>query len=634
MKRITRFAIAFCSCLLFVAANWNLNANSTRQLSLDERIDAAAAICRGRIVGITVFRKQPNGRIYTRTDIRVDEAFKGRFPDLITITHRGGVLHDAGFFDSSAPIFAIDEERIFFLGRRPDDSVFSHTGSRGAPLLTRIAHKRTRSISSIYSAESENLLRQIRLRLPDPAVLGEDLTTIDMKAEIAGSELMALPGLKVDPSGIASRFISGDRGKAIEYLVDADILPPGINQSEALKAVEAAFETWSAVTTLKFAFRGIESFGQAAGDVNKQDGRIRIQLHDLHGFIDGSSTLGVGGNDFLIASNFPNGGMGGNVDGTEFYPVNQGFVTIRHTDPALTNLKTFEEVLCHEIGHVLSMAHSSENQDETDFLLRDAIMFQLSHRDGRGAQLGDYDAPIIQQAYPLNNTPPYGYDRVLDVVPTVGLEPSIPEINQIEFRTYDLQDNNLTVTLVSQSGVGAGEFSLNGNILRFTPSGFFNGPRLDPSTSSYGLAFLRISDGKHGSPFNAVKVISLQSDDNPRGAPDGLPDEWVAMHFGDASANIDPLGDADGDGISNVSEFLGGTNPTNPADALQITSVTKTGVEWRANPYNLYEVHGTHDFRDWFRLGNPVLPLTSTGSLSHFSNPDQSPLFLRVLRVP
>lgn len=631
---MNRFISLFSSSLLFLAVTPNILATSTRLVSLDESIHAATAICTGRVVGRTAFRNPSNGRIYTRTAIKVDEALSGIFPPQIAVTHRGGVLGGAGLVDSSAPRFALDEERIFFLGRRKDGSLFPHVGNAGALLLTRDTSRTTKSVRRVYSNENEDLLRQIRLILRNTGQLGADLRAMDITGESIGDDLQNLRGLQTDASGISSRFISPDRAEAIEYLVDSDALPQGITQNEALTAVTTAFEAWSAVTTLKFSFVGLESFGQAAGNLDKQDGRIRIQLHDLYRDINEPSTLGVGGNDFLIASNFPNGGMGGSVDGREFFPANQGFVTIKHTDPALTNLKTFEEVVCHEIGHVLSMEHSSENPGEPDPLLSDAMMYRFSHQDGRGARLGGYDPPIVQQVYPRNNTPPYGYDRVLDVVTTSGLEPTVPGINQIEFRTYDLQSSDLTITMVSEDGVGAGTFSLSGNILRFMPSGFFGAPRLDPSSSSYGLAFLRISDGTNGSPFNVVKAISLQPDDNPRAAPDGLPDDWVAEHFGDASANINPFGDSDGDGISNVGEFLGGTNPVNPADALRITSVTKTSVEWRANPYDLYEVHATHDFRDWFRLGNPVWTLTSTANLSDFTPPGPSPLFLRVLRVP
>lgn len=157
-------------------------------------------------------------------------------------------------------------------------------------------------------------------------------------------------------------------------------------------------------------------------------------MHDLHGSISGSSTLGVGGNGFSIAD-----GMGGNVNGNEFFPIRSGHLVMKHTNDLLQTLSTFEEVLCHEIGHVLSMEHSSENPSEPNPTLKEAIMYFQAHDDGRGATLGSYDPPVVQQAYPTNNTPPWSYDRFMDIVTQPTGAPNITGINQVEIRGYDLQ---------------------------------------------------------------------------------------------------------------------------------------------------------------------------------------------------
>ncbi len=41
-----------------------------------------------------------------------------------------------------------------------------------------------------------------------------------------------------------------------------------------------------------------------------------------------------------------------------------------------------------------------------------------------------------------------------------------------------------------------------------------------------------------------------------------LPDRWQMLYFGDTG--VDPYGDEDGDGLTNLQEFLNGTDPTNP----------------------------------------------------------------------
>jgi len=51
---------------------------------------------------------------------------------------------------------------------------------------------------------------------------------------------------------------------------------------------------------------------------------------------------------------------------------------------------------------------------------------------------------------------------------------------------------------------------------------------------------------------------------------DGMPDGWKLQHFG--SILVDPAADPDGDGASNVQEYLDGTDPFDPASVLRITA--------------------------------------------------------------
>src|SRR5262249_42803015 len=64
------------------------------------------------------------------------------------------------------------------------------------------------------------------------------------------------------------------------------------------------------------------------------------------------------------------------------------------------------------------------------------------------------------------------------------------------------------------------------------------------------------------------KVIGADSDG------DGIPDSWMLQYFGHptglASDHSRAQDDADGDGMSNLQEYLAGTNPLDPQSSLRL----------------------------------------------------------------
>ena len=67
-------------------------------------------------------------------------------------------------------------------------------------------------------------------------------------------------------------------------------------------------------------------------------------------------------------------------------------------------------------------------------------MYYQAQFDGRGASIREWDTTTIRGVYPPDNTPPYGYDRIIRAItsppPQAPLESGI---NQVEILAYDLQ---------------------------------------------------------------------------------------------------------------------------------------------------------------------------------------------------
>jgi Tol biopolymer transport system component len=100
----------------------------------------------------------------------------------------------------------------------------------------------------------------------------------------------------------------------------------------------------------------------------------------------------------------------------------------------------------------------------------------------------------------------------------------------------------------------------------------------------------------------ATDFVSLVDSDG-----DGIPDWWLNQYFGHANGQAGDESrasdDADDDGLTNLEEYLAGTNPWSAASvlALNVTPIAgnKVALSWPAFPGRNYQVLATDD------LGNP-----------------------------
>jgi len=128
----------------------------------------------------------------------------------------------------------------------------------------------------------------------------------------------------------------------------------------------------------------------------------------------------------------------------------------------------------------------------------------------------------------------------------------------------------------------------------------------------------------------AGKTVSIYQDAaHPDNNGDGLSDDWQILYFLSAnSPNAVPSLDYDHDGLTNLQEFLAGTDPTDPLSLLTITAFE---MNWTAQTFQLifpsrvahdYQIQRTADLLnpEWKGFTNAVFgtgsPLPALGPLS------------------
>lgn len=113
------------------------------------------------------------------------------------------------------------------------------------------------------------------------------------------------------------------------------------------------------------------------------------------------------------------------------------------------------------------------------------------------------------------------------------------------------------------------------------------------STTNQGVYSVTVSNVS-GSTNSSNANLYIDADG------DGLPDSWELAHFGNLSQTA--TGDPDGDGVSNLQEFLDGTDPTNALSVLYRISLINDGGNVAILPNQASYTKGQ------------VVTLTATGS--------------------
>ncbi len=137
--------------------------------------------------------------------------------------------------------------------------------------------------------------------------------------------------------------------------------------------------------------------------------------------------------------------------------------------------------------------------------------------------------------------------------------------------------------VVTGTSSGATSVTVNGNAAT-SGNGFATWTATVSNLSTCTNQLTTVSRNNSGDVLTNISFVIYATGSSDCNG-DGLPDLWQIQYFGSpTAANAGPNVDPDGDGMSNLQEYLAGTDPTNGASLFHVTAVIEQGnnilVRW------------------------------------------------------
>jgi hypothetical protein len=228
-----------------------------------------------------------------------------------------------------------------------------------------------------------------------------------------------------------------------------------------------------------------------------------------------------------------------------------------------------------------------------------------------------------------------------------GLDAAIPAIESATLTWSAAVDSNAVTYQVFQSTTSGAE-NFGAPTLTTNSLSVFIAPLYPGSNSPITYFFIvRATDSCGNADTNIVeKSLQPLLDPNKSQVGDGIPNGWKQQYGLNPFDPTVATGDADGDGMSNLQEFLAGTDPTNPASAFRITSVVRVGtdvnVTWTMGPGKTNALQSTAGAANGAYQTNGFVDLfivtNTTGTVTNYPDPGaatNSPSrFYRIRLVP
>lgn len=170
---------------------------------------------------------------------------------------------------------------------------------------------------------------------------------------------------------------------------------------------------------------------------------------------------------------------------------------------------------------------------------------------------------------------------------------------------------------------------------------FGNGPSTRPVLAADGrtLVFQSFANDLVTGDYNDKRDIFILKLGGADTDSDGMDDDWEVTYFDDKSR--DGMGDSDGDGASDLQEFLAGTDPTNIDSFFRVLTVAPAGggaklLFWSGNPQRSYRAEFKDDLgaASWTALAGTISWNGSTASITDPGAGGTTNRYYRVVRLP
>jgi len=340
-------------------------------------------------------RELRDGRLLTEVALAVEQTLKGRLHrGKIVVTSPGGRVGDRSAWVYGSPSFSTGERVLVFLKRTAEGRLRVNALALGK------YHLDAATVAVPLARRSEPRL--------DVRRLGPFVARL---RELAASESDAQEAV---PSGRAASLRDEVVGRGVTerfqfyatpvHWFDATVTfrvanaEPALGAATTQAAVGNALAAWTNVPTASIVLRTGPATVPARSIVSGVcDGVNTIQFDDP--FSEVNDMVGCAG--VLAIGGFCSSGEQQTVNGTIMRRIIEGDVTMNNRVGSCFGATNTAEILTHEIGHTIGLAHSSNNFSEPNPVLRDATMFFVAHFDGRGASVHSDDVAGVSALYPM-----------------------------------------------------------------------------------------------------------------------------------------------------------------------------------------------------------------------------------------